>query len=468
MPQAPTVALPKRLPLVVEPENRDDSTLKDAKLVNGYIEHNEKTDEYWLFKRPGLLLSSRPPAANVTGWGVFNWKGDIYSIFDVKVYKNGTDMTSNLAHIPQGVMRFASTLGASPKMVMMDGRYAYYSDGTTNTQITDADFPTTLLVKGWAYLDGCLYVMNSSAAIFNSAANDPSTWPGDNLIAQIEPDGGVALAKQLVYVITLKQWTTEVFYDAANAAGSPLGAVQGAKINYGCGSADSVQEMDGVLYWLATNRGAANQVIALDNLKPTIISTKAVERLLGYADLTTVYSFTIKYEGHRFYVLTIKNENITLVYDAAERMWAQWTDVDGNYFPIVSATYSSSAGVILQHETNGKLYLFNASYLTDDSSIITTDLYTPNFDGGVRRRKTLTMMEFVGDQVTGSTLQVRVNDNDYDSKSWSNFRKVDLSQKRPILTNCGTFVKRAHHLRHACNTKLRIQAIELQMDLGTL
>ena len=56
MPQADSVALPKRLPLVLQPENRDESTDKDAKLVNGYMERSSNNEsEYWIYKRPGLL-----------------------------------------------------------------------------------------------------------------------------------------------------------------------------------------------------------------------------------------------------------------------------------------------------------------------------------------------------------------------------------------------------------------------------
>ena len=51
MVQAQTVALPKRLPLIVEPANRSEDTDKDAKLVNGYVEHNTKTDEWWVWRR---------------------------------------------------------------------------------------------------------------------------------------------------------------------------------------------------------------------------------------------------------------------------------------------------------------------------------------------------------------------------------------------------------------------------------
>jgi len=475
MAQAETVAVPKRLPLVIQPENRSEDTLKDAKLINGYVEKDEKSGEYWVFKRPGLLQTGATKTGN--GLGVYNWNGNVYSIFGATLYKDGVSIGT--VDTTNGVYRFSASLGATPRLQLGNGTVAYNWDNTNLTQMSGANFPGNSYaaggVKGFAYLDGTTYILDTTAFIHGSdtvaGLNRPDLWTDVlNLLgAQIEPDKGIALAKQLVYVLALKEWSTEVFYDAQNPVGSlPLGPVQGAKINYGCANADSIQDIDGSLLWLATNRGAAPQILILDNLKPTIVSTKAIERLLGEADTTSVASFAIKYEGHRFYGLTLKNNNLTMVYDLADKMWSQWTDPDGNYFKIVSTTFLQGTGRILQHATNGKLYLFDSAYTSDDGSIITTDLYTPNFDGGVRRKKHLNRMGFVGDQTPGSMLQVRVNDEDYKATAWSSYRSVDMGVEDPYLPNCGSFRRRAVHIRHQANTRMRLQAVELQIDLGTL
>jgi len=209
-------------------------------------------------------------------------------------------------------------------------------------------------------------------------------------------------------------------------------------------------------------------VLMVENLKTNVVSTKPIERLLGDADFSVVYSFGVKFEGHRFYVFTLRNNNLTLAYDLTDKKWAQWTDEAGNYFKIVSSSFLPGTGRVLQHETNGKLYKFDAIYTNDDGAVITTDLYTPNFDGGVRRIKQLNFMEFVGDQTPGSILQVRVNDLDYAPGAWTDFRLVDMSVARAFLANCGSFRRRALHIRHQSDTRMRLQAVELQIDLGTL
>lgn len=464
--QAPTVNTPARLPLVLTPENRDDETSKDARLVNGYVEKGMRQGEYNLYKRPGLLVHTTKSG---TGFGVYNWRGDIYSIFADEIYKNGVLLDNGL-DTSNGVYRFSETLGGTPRLVFGNGVAAYTYDGVTVAQITDPDFPSPF-VKGWAFLDATTYVMDSEANIFGSDLSDPTSWDPTNVItAQIEPDGGVCLAKQLVYVVAMKQWNYEVFYDAANPTGTPLGKVEGAKGQFGCVSAESVQNIDDELYWVATTRAGSLMVVRMAGLQTKKISTKAIDRLLeqGVYDSTSVFSWQIRIAGHMFYCLTVIGLNLTLVWDTDEQLWYQWADTDENYMPICASTWTSARHRLVQHATNGKIYTMG-DYTNDDGDLITVDLVTPLFDGGVRsRRKTLKVIEFIADQTPGSILQVRSNDDDYNPRKWNNFRNVELSGRAPRLIDEGTFYKRAYNFRHRCDTKLRMQGMELQLDIGTL
>lgn len=464
--QAESVAIPKRLPLVIEPQNRGNSTAYDAKIINAYVEKS-KEGEYFIYERPGLDEQSRPPAGNATGRGVFQWNGSVYSIFGSTLYKDGVAVVGTV-NATNGVYRFDSCLGATPKLLFGDGVKAYYYDsGGGLVNITDVDFPSSFC-KGWAYLNGTNYVITPTAHIQGDDINDPPNWnPLNTILAQIEPDPGVAMAKQLVYVVALKQLSSEVFYDAGNPTGSPLGRVEGAKQNYGCLSADSVQDMGGQLFWLGWSKDGAPEVLMMENLKLDTVSTKPIERLLEGATLTNVFSWNIKIEGHRFYGLTLKDENLTLVYDMDEKMWGQWTDANGNYVPWVSSCATPDLRHIVQHESNGRLYLLSSDYATDDGDLIQVDIYTPNFDGGTRRSKQMGKLFFVSDQRAGGTLQVRVNDEDYNPKAWSNFRTVDLSQPVPYLDENGSFHRRVHNFRFKEPVRMpRMMAIEMQLDIG--
>jgi hypothetical protein len=349
--------------------------------------------------------------------------------------------------------------------------------GTGTGTVQSHTFPSNL-VKGFAYLDGTLYVMDNQANIWGTLSppygsfDNPTVWdPLNVIVARVEPDRGVALAKQLVYVIAFKQWTTEVFYDAGNATGSPLSPVAGAKSAYGCISADSIQSIDDMLFFVTSNRTVSPQVAVMFDLRVTIVSNPAVDRLLDTANFTSIYSWNFKHAGHRFYGLTIKSSNLTLVYDLDQKLWYQWTDVNGNYWPIVDQTYTTTSGQyqhLMQGETSGILYNADGDYIypTDNGDVIPVDIYTGNNDFGVDRRKMLTVMRMRGDVISGCTVGIRVSDDDY--QTWSNFREVDMGKRRPILTNCGTFHRRAWNIRHRKATAFRIKSAELQMDVGTL
>ena len=125
-----------------------------------------------------------------------------------------------------------------PVMVKGTGT-AYTFTGTAATGISDVDYPT-LTTRGIAYLDGTYYVMEPDGTIRNSlaAADDPTSWPTDGFIsAEFEPDTGVYLGKALNYVVAFGQWTTELFWDAANPTGSPLSPVQNGVLLIGCEAA---------------------------------------------------------------------------------------------------------------------------------------------------------------------------------------------------------------------------------------
>lgn len=370
-----------------------------------------------------------------------------------------------------GTTNFVS-IGAATNTVGLNFTCNALSGGTGYVYPTS--FPLASTVKGFAYLDGTLYMMDVQANIWGTrspptgAFDQPTDWdPLNVIVARIEPDKGVCLAKQLVYVVAMKEWTTEVFYDAANAIGSPLSPVQGAKQPYGCLSADTVQEIDDLLLWVSSNRSAAPQVVLMDNLKIGVISNPAVDRILKDSTDKTFYSWSFRHGGHRFYGVTIVESNITLVFDLDQRLWYRWTDTSDNYWKICSMTYSAGQR-IGQHYSNGKLYYIEGDYeyATDAGENISVDIYTPNATFATDTRKVNSILKVNADQVPGSILYVRWTDDDY--QTWTGFRSLNLGAKRPFIIHCGTFYRRAWHLHHRGPVPFRIKSADLHLQMGVL
>lgn len=457
-----TPELPTRFPLAVEPSNRDATTNADARLVNGYVETHGK--DIYVYRRPGLGLYSSTSSG--TGRGIYNWQGDVYSVVNGTLYRNAVSVGSVVS---SGFYSFDSVLGAVPKLVLSNGVQAYRFDVAGGLHPLTGVTPPVGNVPGWAFVDGTLYYMTPGAQIYGSGINDPTTWDADNfLTAQIEPDAGVALRKHLVYVLAFKTWTTEAFYDRGNATGSPLAPVQGALMTWGCADPYSIQNVDGKLLFLAKTKSGSVQVVMIDNLKAQVVSTKWIEKLFfNESAFTSIVSWGYKGAGHSFYVLTLRDLNLTLAYDLVEGLWTQWTDTNGNYMPIVSSTFVNTMS-LLQHESNGNIYGMQENTNTDDGALVTWELYTPNFDAGIDVRKTLNTLRITGDVYPGSVIQARCNDYDYDPTKWTAFRDFDMSRERPTIVNCGTFYRRAYHLKHRLDTPVRVMSLDLQLSAGTL
>lgn len=433
----------------------------------------------------GPFTKIKVPVAGITSWtdtgitGPSNYLPGTNTATGATLYKNLASVATGL-EVTGGVYSFNSIMGADPKLVFQNGNAGYAYDDTALVSgplnSIDSSYPQ-YTCKGIAYLDGFTFVLQhffgtqiTPAVIWGSVVNHVDSngdWdPLDFITAQMTSDSGVYLAKQLVYVVCIKEWSTEFFYDAGNATGSPLAAAMNLRLSYGCAAQDSVQTIADVLFWVSNNREASNQIVMVEKAQLAVISTPEIDRLLRDADLSSVYSWHIKIDGHSFYVLTLKNNNLTLAFDINQNRWEQWTDSNGNYLPIVSSARNQAGQSILQHETNGTLYYGSTDYLDDNGSLIPITVITPRWDGGTSRKKQASMLNFVCDMVPGSLMSVQVSDNDY--QSWSQPRIVDLSQQFPNLIHCGTFRRRAWKFQVNHNLPWRLNAMELQFDIGTL
>lgn len=477
MPQAQSVSNPPKWPLISTLSNRDNTLARDARMGNAYVELDPQTQEFQIRKRIGL----GPPEFSFTagvGLGMYTWVKTPFDVSVITIIAGSVYIGSTLLGTVSFVgnqFQFQQINGSPRLLVFGDGRHSYYTNGTAITTISDPNFPGNMLSKtlvpGWAYLNGILYAMTDDGYIYNTLnPDDPSTWdPAGIIRARVEPDPAVRLAKNLVYVVALKQWTTEIFYDAGNSPGSPLQSLPGGLLTYGCVHANTVQDTEGTLIWVTSNRTVSPQVVRMDNLQVKVISTPPVERLLlGSNAQSNFYSFVLRHAGHRWYVLTSTTTNITLVYDMDQDLWMTWYDANGNYFPIISQAFDITGNHLLQHETNGLVYLTGPDYqyASDNGSVAPVDIYTKNFDSGVAVTKFLKSLYIQGDQTAGNVVKVRWSDDDY--QTWSNFVEVDISVDRPQLDDLGSFYRRALHIQHQKNLPLRLRSVSFKEDFGVL
>lgn len=461
---------PHVLPLASPIGARYESISVDSKLVNCFVEQGISEQGYHVYKRPGFTTLYSVAAG--AGRGCYYWGAFYYSVVGTTLYKYPGAIAVGTVN-GAGKYYFSSCLGATPLLFLNNGIKAYTVSAldvltdVTPAIIAQAGFPVSATwVPGAVTIDGYTTITDYTSNIWTSSINLPGTWPGNVGIAQIEPDPPVALFKNISYLLCIKQFYTEAFYDAA-ATPWPYGRVDGAKMNYGCVDGRTVCDVGGDLIWVAQTREGGVAVVVVSAMRATAISTAPIERLLQLANYSgNVYSWAFKCEGHRLYGVTVAASNLTLVYDLKSQIWYQWTDPNGNYLPYSSATVGANKLIIFQHESNGTSLVASITAFSDNGSVFPVDIYTPNFDGGTRHVKALTKLSVFGDQQNNSTLQLRYSDDDY--QTWTDAGTVDMSQDDPFWADLGSFKKRAFRFTHQVNGPFRAEKFEALLDVGSL
>lgn len=489
-----------RLPLVVPLQSRAGSITGDSKLVNAFAERLED-GTHRVIKRPGagLYQTLTPPA----GTSFTSPQGNFYaedqtSAFGIPVPIVLTFVicTDNVSHLPALYVYFN---GASPLLLPNTTSTGIAAPGVACVQYTtklvaaktiplgagltpfisvidlvaktatffNGQISSGPAALGFVELDNTLYTMDTLGNINGSNLNDALTWSGLNFVqANSEPGAGVYLAKHHAYIVALKEFSMEFFYDAQNPTGSPLSPVNNSTILWGCVSSTSVQALGDRIFWLARERQGAYFIAEFDQMQHGKISTPGIDKIVG--DATGPFlSFILRDSlGHNYYALTDIGSGYTIVYDLGEKHWSVFNSPGTAYFPYKNFIVHSNNTIIMQHAANAnanKLYQLDEDFTVDVDGSFDVDVYAPNYDAGTRRRKTLMRIDFIADQQP-AFLQVRWSKDDF--KSFSQFRNVDLNQERPSLTNCGTFRRRAYHIHHNAPYSLRLEAAELDMLLG--
>jgi hypothetical protein len=244
---------------------------------------------------------------------------------------------------------------------------AYYYDGSTSTEIVDADYPTTT-VPGIVYLDGTYYVMTPEGSIYGSDINDPTSWSALNVIqCQGEPDGGVALARQLNLIVAFNAYSTEFFYNAGNPTGSPLLPYESAFIEVGCASGTSVAQTDNSLYFIGVTKQKGRGIYRFVGTSPEYLSNPFIDRLLNADNLSSVSAFCVRIGGHIFYVLYLGNTGITIVYDSTAKQFSYWT----------TSALSSAVNITAMSYSDRLVTVTKASHGFNDGDLVVISGVTP-------------------------------------------------------------------------------------------
>lgn len=357
----------------------------------------------------------------------------------------------------------------------------FFPSGGAWTQITDSDFPSAV-TPSHAHLDGYMFVMTEGGRIYNSDLNSLSAWTSTSFItASSFGDKGVGCVRYRNYILGLGDYSIEFFVNAGNPSGSVLKRLPDATVDIGAlrnGTtlAPAMRTIGDSLYWIGQRAGSgARGIFRLTGLRAEKISTTAIDKLVSNGVIRSVKgSFPLLGMTHVMFSTT--SNSFSWCYCPETNVWWQFANGTNSSFAAAIGAVDSSyrSKVYFTSPLNAKVYSMNpgASVVwADDANSYSLIVQTQNMDMGTRRRKFWSALSLLGDRQTSeSTITVKWNDDDEDFTNGptDGNRTLDLAAATANrITRLGSSRRRSWHLEHSAATPCRLEALEIEYEVGS-
>lgn len=469
----------KRFPLVGMPQQRDGITPgKDQRFLNCFVEQIKaqvtEAKKYYLKKRSGLLRKAVPNAGAARGMIYEDTTKKLFFVVGTSVYAYDGTTLSLISTLIAGTnpVGFTIHLTTTISVILVTGEFGYVINPVTNgiTQITDVDFPNPHLPFPVS-MDGYLFLAKANTAdIYNSDLDDPFGWdPSQFITAEMYPDNIVALTKNNNYVIAVGSGSTEYFYDAGTATGSPLARNDSAVSQTGTVAPYTVVQTEKEICYIGSTGNGGRTVWIIDGFKPEEAATEAVRLSLNEEGtaIATANAYCIRVDGHKFYVIRLTQSSRTWVYDFDSKLWHEWSSASGIFLGKYASDSQYGVPYMLGAQSQAVVYLMDDGTYQDDGAPITTQATTLKLDFDNMNRKDMYRASIFGDWPGSGSATMTLEWSDDDYRTWSNPRTINITSNYPWTRRLGKFRRRAFRITHLENTPLRLEGMEVDINNGT-
>lgn len=455
------------------------------------------------------------------GRGIYYWEveANLFIVNDDTVYEATQDGGEVVAggEISTGTERVTmlETIGVI-KLVILDAEnnegWIVNTPASSVTAIA-SNFPSTLC-HGGAILDGYLFVMDEAGIIYNSANDDPATFPALGFVeAERENDKGVYLGKHNEHIVAGGTRTTEFLWDAKNQTGSPLNRRDDVMHNVGWADGLGVWENGDVTYFVGSNTTGQIAVYKLENFGLNIISKDSMNSYLTQGltqeSLRVVLSgWSVM--GQDTLIMTIYTltgaapgtivPRLSFSYNSVVGKWGFINTTIGGHtqFPLMAFTkrtggQNSTAsarrgeGILSNGDivnVNDKLIpidtllgndgVFEADVFEPDVFVaatsstgtnIATIMRTGHINGGVREYK-FQASEYLMMDTTETSQTLTIRHADEGTTTFTTGNTIDTSYDKKEVFQGGRFMQRNYQLEYSGDEQFFIENLGADLDVG--
>lgn len=440
-----------------------------------------------LVKRPGVTISSSdygsssqiaylvletdvttPPARVVFNTLSGNVRSSV-DLHDVTIVASATNYpmycdTTVISGTRYAIVQIGSLTGNSDSSTST--YYASISDllaGSAWTQLTDGDYTTGSHVGKMEHMDGYAFIFHTDNKILSSDVNSIANWTATSFISKgIQMDSPVGLARLNLKLLAFGQESVEIFYNAGNTTGSPLGRIPNLATNIGLvptvrnatsgavgGGTDYYATLDNRIYFVGSKSGVSANSISnncglyfFDGQAFDKISMNYIDKILSEeSSNNSIYSInTISFQGQAgiaicFSVPTAATQRF-LVFCPEWKEWFEWTSTV--FSPV------NDGGYHIGISTTNKLFNFATSDNWQDNG--TSYQWFTQFKLPTKgsNRNVLNMYGVDADTArSANDLTVEISRDD--CQTFQTLNTIDLTQERKVAFRGGVF--RNAHIR---------------------
>ncbi len=321
-----------------------------------------------------------------------------------------------------------------------------------------------------AFLDSYAVALRANSQQFEwSEVNNPDSWLGEYAQAESRPDKSVALHSHFGELFIPGTATTEKWTTSGNIA-IPYQRIQGATSERGCSAPYSVVQIDNTYYYLDNER----RVVRMAGNTPQVISNPYDKDFQALGVVSDAIGMGVNANGMTLYILTFPTAQRTFLYDYKLDYWGEWswwnaTNVERDHWLGRCGCYFDTWNkYLVGSRVDGKIYIVDSSYSTDEGLPVVSELWTARIDWGTNKRKSSNKLKIRVKRGIGSGV-LYIYHRDNGASTWGTPRKIDLgglgdTESVKTFRHLGTYTDR--QWRFVCTGAMTL--ISAEEDFTTL